>query len=150
MSCGKHLGAACEDEKGTCSWRAHPRRRDSDNSDEGDCKASNTDGTDDEEEGNDGEDAYDCDAGEPRRFRTMKGDKCFLLPRGQVLAKPFKILFSSRKQFRKDYECAFKTSACEMTRAIKTDVVLESSICKAPMRAATRAPRPILSGQVRP
>ena len=53
---------------------------DSDSSDEGDCKASNTAGTDDEEEGDDGEDADDCDAaGESRRFRTKKGDRRFLL-----------------------------------------------------------------------
>ena len=52
---------------------------DSENSDEGDCKASNTAGTDDEE-GDDGEDADDCDAaGESRRFRTKKGDRRFLL-----------------------------------------------------------------------
>ena len=51
---------------------------DSDNFDEGDCKASNTGGTDEE----DGEDADDCDAvAESRRFRTMKGDKRFLLPK---------------------------------------------------------------------
>ena len=44
--------------------------RDSDNSDVGDCKASNTAGTDDKEEGDDGKDADDCDAsGKSRRFR---------------------------------------------------------------------------------
>ena len=99
---------------------------DSDNSDEGDCKASNTAGTDDEEEGDDGEDADDCDAGESRRFRTMKGDKRFLLPRSQVLAKPFKIFWSSWKEFRKDYECAYKASGWETTNTKKTDMVFES------------------------
>ena len=70
---------------------------DSDNSDQGDCKASNMVGTDDEEEGDDVEDAVDCDAvGESRRFRTMKGEKRLLLPESQVLAKPSKKFLSSR------------------------------------------------------
>ena len=100
---------------------------DSDNSDVGDCKASNTAGTDDEEEGDDGKDADDCDAGgKSRRFRTMKGDKRFLLPKSQVLAKPFKIFLGSQKQFRKDYECAFKAIYWETTKTKKTDVVFES------------------------
>ena len=63
---------------------------DSDNLDEGDCKASNTAGTDDEE-GDDGEDADDCDAtSESRMFGTMKGDKRFILSNSQVLPKPWK------------------------------------------------------------
>ena len=82
---------------------------DSDNSDEGDYKASNTGGTDDEEEGDYGEDADDCDAAaESCRLRTMKGDNLFFLPKMQVLAKPFKIFLSSRNEFRKDYERAFQ------------------------------------------
>ena len=79
----------------------------------GDCKAGNTGGTDEEEEeeGDDGEDVDDCDAAaESHRFRTMKGDERFLLPNMQVLAEPFKIFLSSRKEFRKDYDRAFKAS----------------------------------------
>ena len=101
---------------------------DPDNSDEGDCEASNMGGTEDEEEGDDGEDADDCGAAsESRRFRAMKGDKRFLLPKSQVLTKPFEIFLSSwKKQFRKDYECAFKASGWETTNTKKTDVVFES------------------------
>ena len=62
----------------------------------------------------------------------MKGDKRFLLPKSQVLAKPFKIFSSSRKR-RKPRRPTWCLSL--------------SSIWKTPISAATRASRPILSQQ---
>ena len=56
----------------------------------------------------------------------MKGDNLFFLPKMQVLAKPFKIFLSSRNEFRKDYERAFKASRWETTNTKKTDVLFES------------------------
>ena len=93
---------------------------DSDNSDEADCKASNTGGTDDEEEG---EDADDC---ESRRFRTMKGDKRFFLPKMQVLLMPLRIFLSSWEEFRKKYDRAFKATGWEPTNTKKADAAFES------------------------
>ena len=62
----------------------------------------------------------------PAASRAGFGDKRFLLPKSQVLAKPFKIFLRSRKQFRKDYEFVFKAIYWETTKTKKTDVVFES------------------------
>ena len=107
---------------------------DSDNSDEGDCKASNTAGT----EGDDGEDADDR---ESRGFRTMKGDKRFLLPKSQVLAKPFKIFLSSGKSFAKIMNVLSRPVVGKRRIPRRpTWCPSPSSIWKMPTNAATRAP----------
>ena len=133
-----HLSAACEDEKDMQARTPSKKAAihfdgDFDNSDEGDWKVSNKGGTDD---------ADDCDvAAESRRFRTIKGDKCFLLPKMQALAKPFKIFLSFQKEFRKDCDRAFKASDWETTNTKKTHAA--SHQCGYPRAKA------ILSRQVR-
>ena len=106
--------AACE----RCRWRAHPRTK---------LRCSVT-GLRQEHfrrgrlqsglhgrrgERDDGDDADDCNV-KPESRR--KGDKRFFVPKTSAMAKPFRQFSSSRKEFRKDYERAFKCIGWEVPK----------------------------------
>ena len=71
-----------------------------------------------------------------RRRRLQRGDdascdvepmshnfysKRFFLPQTSVEAKPFQQFFSSRKEFRTEYECAFKCAGWEVPKINVSD-----------------------------
>ena len=72
-----------------------------------------------------GEDADDCTR--VSQVSDHEGWQAFSPPKSQVLAKPFKIFFSSWKEFRRDYDLALKASGWETTYTKKSIQHLEDA-----------------------